>query len=42
MRNTLICTVGTSLVHGLCIQTTGRNLAETNTIALYLKEKYAQ
>lgn len=27
--------------YGLCIQTTGRNLAETNTIALHLKEKYA-
>ncbi|MDJ0615360.1 MAG: putative CRISPR-associated protein [Calothrix sp. MO_192.B10] len=27
---------------GLCIQTTGRNLAETNTIALHLKEKYSK
>ena len=27
---------------GLCIQTTGRNLAETNTIALHLKEEFAE
>ncbi|MBW4434105.1 MAG: putative CRISPR-associated protein [Pelatocladus maniniholoensis HA4357-MV3] len=27
---------------GLCIQTTGRNLAETNTIAIHLKEKYSK
>jgi putative CRISPR-associated protein (TIGR02619 family) len=27
---------------GVCIQTTGRNIAETNSIALYLKEKFTQ
>lgn len=27
---------------GLCIETTGRNLTETNTIALHLKEKYSK
>jgi putative CRISPR-associated protein (TIGR02619 family) len=27
---------------GLCIQTTGRNLAETNSIALYLKQEFAE
>lgn len=27
---------------GLCIQTTGRNLAETNSIALHLQEKFAE
>ncbi|MDH6087098.1 putative CRISPR-associated protein [Umezakia ovalisporum] len=27
---------------GLCIETTGRNLAETNSIALHLKEKFAE
>jgi putative CRISPR-associated protein (TIGR02619 family) len=27
---------------GLCVQTTGRNLVETNTIALYLKEKFTE
>jgi putative CRISPR-associated protein (TIGR02619 family) len=28
--------------YGLCIQTTGRNQAETNTIALHLKNEYSQ
>ncbi|MEC4985352.1 MAG: putative CRISPR-associated protein [Oscillatoria sp. PMC 1068.18] len=27
---------------GLCIQTTGRNKAETNSIAIYLKDKFAK
>lgn len=27
---------------GICLQTTGRNLAETNTIAIYLAEKFTQ
>ena len=27
---------------GICLQTTGRNLAETNTIAIYLVEKFTQ
>ncbi len=27
---------------GVCIQTTGRNIAETNSIALYLKKKFGQ
>lgn len=25
---------------GLCIQTTGRNIVETNTIALHLKQEF--
>ena len=28
--------------YGLCIQTTGRNLAETNTIALHLEKEFAE
>jgi len=28
--------------YGVCIQTTGRNLIETNTIALHLQEKYGK
>ncbi|MBF2063631.1 MAG: putative CRISPR-associated protein [Calothrix sp. C42_A2020_038] len=27
---------------GICIETTGRNLAETNTIAIHLQEKYSE
>lgn len=27
---------------GVCIETTGRNLAETNTIAIHLQEKYSE
>ena len=28
--------------YGLCIQTTARNMVETNTLALYLKEKFSE
>jgi len=28
--------------YGLCIQTTGRNLAETNSIAIHLKQEFAE
>ncbi|MEX6778708.1 putative CRISPR-associated protein [Limnospira fusiformis] len=28
--------------YGICIQTTGRNLAETNTIAIHLKQEFSQ
>lgn len=28
--------------YGICIQTTGRNLAETNTIAIHLQQEFSQ